>query len=99
MKQQIHIDSLEMPADIKITPELVSYEYVSSNIDTYVDVGVYNSEGERLQKNVTLTMSGSGVTFQGGGTTKVITSSTTADIRVNLTIASATKIQIKADIN
>lgn len=99
MKQQIHIDSLEMPADIKITPELVSYEYIDSNIDTYVDVGVYNSSGERLQKNVTLTMTGTGVTFQGGGTTKIITSNTSNDARVNITISSATKIQIKADIN
>ena len=99
MKQEIHIDSLEMPADIKITPELVSYEYTDSNINTYIDVGVYNSSGERITENLTLTMTGSGVTFEGGGTAKTINSSNSTDIRVNIIITSATKIQIKADIN
>ena len=99
MKQEIHIDSIDLPHDVKIVPEQASYNYVGSTIDTFVNVSVYDAEGNRLNKSVALTIVGSGVNFTGGGSTKTVSTSTSADTKVDIQITSASRIQMTATIS
>ena len=99
MKQEIHIDSIDLPHDVKIVPEQASYNYDGSTIDTFVNVSVYDAEGNRLNKSVALTIVGSGVNFTGGGSTKTVSTSTSAETKVDIQITSASRIQMTATIS
>jgi hypothetical protein len=92
--ENITLVSLALPSQITITPALTSYTYDGSDINTTVAVGSYNVGGALIASNVTLTISGDGMTFADTTKTFVMTTSasSTTDVPVVITGGGLTRI-------
>ena len=90
----ISLVSIALPSQITITPALTSYTYDGSDINTTVAVGSYNVGGALIASNVTLTISGDGMTFADTTKTFVMTTSasSTTDVPVVITGGGLTRI-------
>lgn len=88
-----------LPISVTISPELESYTYSGSNINTYVDVSAYNAAGDRIQTDVKLLIEGSGMTFDDSSTVKTVTSSALAELQVPIIITSAGFANITASVD
>lgn len=99
-RYELHIHTIDSPSKLLITPEHTRYEFTGSEIDTYVDVGAYNYEGDYVAVNVTLNINGTGAVFTSTGTqTQTIDTLADNDTRLNIKISSATILDISATIN
>ena len=97
---ELHIHTVDSPSKLIITPEHIRYQFTGSEIDTYVDVGAYNYEGDYVEVNVTLNINGTGAVFTSTGTqTQTIDTLADNTKRLNIKISSATILDISATIN
>jgi len=88
-----------LPISITITPELESYTYSGSTINTYVNVSAYNASGARIATDVRLLIEGSGMEFVGGATVSTVTTSAVGELQVNIDITSAGYANITASVD
>jgi hypothetical protein len=94
----ISLVSIALPSQITITPALTSYTYDGSDINTTVAVGSYNVGGALIASNVTLTISGDGMTFADTTKTFVMTTSSSAETDVPVVITGGGLTRILAAI-
>jgi hypothetical protein len=92
--ENITLVSLALPSQITIIPALTSYTYDGIDINTTVTVGSYNVAGALIESNVTLTISGPGMTFADATNTFVMTTSasSTTEVPVVITGGGLTRI-------
>jgi hypothetical protein len=93
----IHLLTPTIPLRISITPASNVYNYTGTTINSTVGVSAYNIENERISVPVELTINGSTMTF-GGSTNTTITTSTTSDVNVNISIISSGLSDIVASV-
>lgn len=86
---RIGIITPSAPVNINIVPELTSYEYAGTNINTYVTVEALSVTGTRLVTDVKLVIEGGSMTFSDSTVVKTITTSSSATVQVNLIITSS----------
>ena len=94
----ISLVSIALPSQITVTPADASYTYNGSNINTTVAVGSYNVGGALIASNVTLTISGDGMTFADTTKTFVMTTSASAETDVPVVITGGGLTRILAAI-
>jgi hypothetical protein len=94
-----HILSTSIPTRITITTDQASYNYTGTNINGTASISAYNLAGERIAVTVSLTISGSTMTFTGGVTSTTATTSTSADVTVPIIITGAGQSDIVATVS
>jgi len=94
----IHIITPSIPVKISIVPASTSYNYTGSDISTSVAVSAYNSSGDRIAVDVSLTIDGSTMNFGGGSTSTVVTTSISADVTQAVTITGSGLSDIVASV-
>ena len=95
----LHLITPTIPVTVVLTPAATSYNYSGSNINSTIAVSAYGIDGTRIATTVNLTVAGTTIQFSGGATTTAVTTSTTADTNVNITITGAGLSDILANID
>lgn len=102
---EVHMISPNMPTRITVVLDSsaggTSTEYVfnGTSISTYLNVDAYDVYGNRLVSSVTLTLTGTGVTFSGNATVNTVTTSPTATTQVPITITGPGQIAVTTTVN
>lgn len=81
----VHLNSNFSPVTITVNPELASYNYAGSDINTYINVSAYDIDNQRLATNVRIVLEGA-VAFTDNSTIKTITTSAADETQVNIKI-------------
>jgi hypothetical protein len=95
---ELHILTPSLPVTITITPELASYNYAGTPINSYIDVSAFGVGGTRIAASVKLVINGGSMTFSDSTTVKTITTLTTGDFRQNTIITGAGFSNITASV-
>jgi len=93
----IHIITPSIPVKISITPAETSYNYTGSDINTTINIGAYNSNGDRIAVGVSLSIDGTTMNFN-GSSTATVTTSASADVSQAVTITGAGLSDIIASV-
>lgn len=82
-----------VPARVAVTYELSEYTYQGTDISSYVNVSAFDSFGNRIMANVTLTIEGSNCVFSDSTTKKTITTVSKTggdtDVQVGITVTNS----------
>lgn len=96
----IHVITPTLPVTISVIMANTSYTYTGNNISTTAVVNAYNSNGERIVANVSLTIDGAGMIFTSSNSkTASITTSNSSNTSVSLTISSGGLNNIIASVD
>jgi hypothetical protein len=95
---ELHILTPSLPVSITITPELSSYDYAGTPINSYINVSAYSASGARIAADVKLVINGGSMTFSDSTTVKTITTSTSAETQQNIIITGAGFSNITASV-
>jgi len=77
--------------------EKSSYNYQGSDISTYANVSAYNVDNDRIVANVKLVLEGS-IYFTDGSQNKTITTSSSGETQVNMTIKGSSYTRVLASV-
>ena len=96
---ETHVITPSIPVRITITPASNSYNHTGTDINSTVAVSAYNISGDRIATTVALSIEGSTMTFAGGATTTTVSTSTTADVNVDIIITASGVSDIVANVS
>lgn len=94
----IHVLTPTLPVSIIISPELNSYSYSGSQINSYINVRALNAAGTTIAAAVKLVIQGSNMTFADSTTIKTVTTLTSGPLQVNTIITGAGFTNIIASV-
>lgn len=94
----LHLITPQLPVTINIVPELETYNYQGSTINSYFTVEAINAAGSRVAANVTLVIDGSTLTFDDNSKSKIITTSTTGTVQANIKVTGSGFSQIVTSV-
>ena len=83
----IHILTLNVPINIVVTAPQSTYNFTGSPISETLKVNAYSPQGQRIEANIKLVIDGGSMAFAGANLTTTVTTSTTADTNVPVTIS------------
>jgi len=95
---ELHILTPSLPITINIQPELSSYNYAGTPINSYIDINALNVSGNRFAANVKLVIQGDSMTFSDNTTIKTVTTLTDQDFRSNIIIKGSGFSNITASV-
>ena len=82
----IHLITPSVPVNVVVTPAQTTYNYTGSTISSTIGVSTYDQTGTRISTSVKLVIDGGSMTFGGNNLTTTVTTSTSADISVGISI-------------
>jgi hypothetical protein len=82
----IHLITLNVPVNITVTSPQSTFNFTGTPIASNLTINAYNPEGERIETNVKLVIDGGSMTFAGANLTTTVTTSTTEDTVVPITV-------------
>ncbi len=94
----LHLITPQLPVTINIVPELETYNYQGSTINSYFTVEAINAAGSRVAANVTLVIDGSTLTFDDNSKSKIITTSTSGTVQANIKVTGSGFSQIVTSV-
>ena len=94
----LHLITPQLPVTINIVPELETYNYQGSTINSYFTVEAINAAGSRVAANVTLVIDGSTLTFDDDSKSKIITTSTSGTVQANIKVTGSGFSQIVTSV-
>lgn len=95
---QYHIYKWTNPIQIKISAAQTALIYTGTISTSTLYLDVYDYTGERLSKNVRISISGSGLTFPDGTTSQVVVSNTASTTATNITLTGAGRPTVTANL-
>lgn len=97
IRPKIRLVSDSLPARASVVLQDRTLTYTGSNISSSLKVNAYNTAGSRVLTNVYIKLSGSNAVFTSNGSTEIeVTTSTSADTTVPITINGSGYIQASA---
>lgn len=94
----LHLLSTTLVSNIAVTFAQASYSYTGNAISTSINVSAYNYQGNRVVANVAVTFDSPNAKFSDNSTTKIITTSASADVNQAITITGAGEIKLHSNI-
>lgn len=94
----VHVITASIPVRITVTPASSTYNYQGSNINSTVNVSAYNINNERIATSVSLSITGSTMTFSAGATSLTVNTSSSAETSVPIVITGAGQSDILASV-
>jgi len=82
----IHLITPSVPVNVVVTPAQTTYNYTGTTISSTIAVSTYDQTGTRISTQVKLVIDGGSMTFGGNNLTSTVTTSTSADITVAISI-------------
>jgi hypothetical protein len=95
---ELHLITPAIPIVINIQPELTTYNYQGTTINSFFTLEAINAQGNRIATDVTLVIDGSTMTFANGTKSAIVTTSSTAPVQVNIRIIDTGFSQIVASV-
>jgi hypothetical protein len=90
----LHLITPSMPVKINIVPEQSIYNFEGSVINSYFTLEAINSQGSRIESNITLVIDGTTMTFEDNTKSKIVQTSTAQTTQVNVKIVDSGFSQI-----
>lgn len=96
----IHVITPTLPITISVVMANTSYVYTGNSISTTANVNAYNSSGDRVAANVSLSIDGNGMIFTSSNSKNTtVTTSNSTNTQVSVTISSGGLNNIIASVD
>lgn len=95
---QYHIYKWTNPIQVKLSAAQTQLVYTGTISTSTVYLDVYDYTGERLSKNVRISIQGSGLTFEDGTTSRVVVSNTASTTATNIILTGAGRPTLTANL-
>jgi hypothetical protein len=82
----LHLITLNVPTTISVVAPQLTYNYTGTDISSSLTVNAYNQSGQRIVANVKLVIDGGNMTFSGNNLTTTVTTSSSVNTTVSVTI-------------
>lgn len=94
----LHVLSPTLAATVSVSFAATSYDYTGTTINTSINVSARDYTNARIVSSVRVTIDSSNATFSDDTTSKLITTSATADVNVGIKIIAAGQVKLHSNL-
>jgi hypothetical protein len=94
----LHLITPSLPVTVNIVPASTTYNYTGTTLNSNFTLATLDTTGARVSTDVTLVIDGSTITFSDDTKSKIVTTSASGDVTVNIKIVDSGFSQIISSV-